>query len=209
MWIDEEDGYIACPANETDTLERYILVLLYFATHGADWESCSTTDLNCFKRWLSDDHHCDWLGVSCTDAKRVAKVVMKDNGLAGPLPSEMFELPYLVQLSLDHNQINGTISSNIGNLEQLQILELDDNLMSGLLPQTLYSISSLKALDLNNNTFVGGISSHIGNLTELMVLQLENNYLTDPLPVDELSQLEKLSEYISCCARLFIARNLT
>lgn len=211
MWIDEQDGYIACPENDTDTLERYILALLYFSTQGDEWSSCSTSDLSCSQRWLSDAHICEWFGVSCNKAKRVTKVVMKHNALTGPLPAEVFELPYLVQLSLDHNQLDGTISSNIGNLKQLQILELDDNFMTGALPQSLYSISALKAIDLNNNTFVGGISSDIASLPELMVLQLENNNLTDPLPVNEISQLEKLSEYTVCICeiRVFMAMNLT
>ncbi|GAX13954.1 hypothetical protein FisN_5Lh139 [Fistulifera solaris] len=192
MWLDQEDGYIACPENGRDTVERYVLVLLYFATQGDAWASCSTGDLSCEKRWLSDEHHCDWYGVSCDTAKQVTKLVMKDNGLNGPLPSEIYALSSLVQLSLDHNHINGTISSSIGSLKQLQILELDDNKMSGVLPGSLYSIAALRALDLNNNTFVGGLSSDIANLTELMVLQVENNNFTEPLPVVALSRLENL-----------------
>lgn len=203
MWVDQEDNFVACPEDERETIERYALVLLYFATQGDDWVSCSMADEGCSQRWLSDEHHCQWYGVSCNKAKHVTKVVMKNNGLKGPLPSEVFALSSLARLSLDHNQINGTISSSIGNLDQLQILELDDNSMSGSLPQSLYSIAALKALDLNDNSFSGGLSSNIANLTELMVLQLENNNLTDSLPVAELSQLEKLSEYIVSCAAMF------
>ena len=194
--MDQDDGFVACPEANKETIERYVLVLFYFATQGDEWGSCSTGDLSCSKRWLSDEHHCNWDGVSCNKAKYVTKIVMKNNGLKGPLPSEVSALSALARLSLDHNQINGTISSSIGNLDQLQILELDDNLMTGTLPQSLYLMSALKAIDLNDNRFVGGISSDIANLTELMVLQLENNNFTDPLPVAELSQLEKLSEYI-------------
>jgi hypothetical protein len=207
MWLDQEDGYIACPGNVRDTVERYVLALLYYATQGDAWVSCSTGDLSCEKRWLSDEHHCDWYGVSCDTTQQVTKVVVKDNGLKGPLPSELFALSSLIQLSLDHNQINGTISSSIGNLKQLQILELDDNKMTGVLPESLYSIAALKALDLNNNTFVGGLSSDVANLTELMVLQVENNNLTEALPVVALSRLENLSKYFAQMAYDF-AQNL-
>jgi hypothetical protein len=73
-------------------IQRYVMVLLYFATEGDLWY----TNLE----WLSDLSVCDWFGVACSLGGFVSDLVLDNNGLFGALPTEFFQLTDLVTISL-------------------------------------------------------------------------------------------------------------
>jgi hypothetical protein len=50
--------------SEVGLLQRFIAVLFYYETSGADWQSKDG--------WLSEDSICDWFGLSCASSERVS-----------------------------------------------------------------------------------------------------------------------------------------
>jgi Leucine-rich repeat (LRR) protein len=115
------------------------------------------------------------------------------NNLGGDLPDEVYSLTKLTKLIMDDNKnISGSISTLIGNLQDLIFFDLDHNNMDGSLPEELFTLTKLEALDLNSNQFTGALSPSIGNLSELVVLQIEDNLFSGDVPTDGLLALEKL-----------------
>jgi len=170
------------------------VALVYEALGGPSWTSCSHDPFvsSCEgSRWLSGDLECDWFGVTCDQNDAIVGIDLVENGLDGSLPEEIFALETLDTLTLDHNDIFGTISSSISNLAMLRVLNMDHNWLSGGIPEELYSLTRLEAIDLNDNTLSGTISSMIGNLSDLVVLQLEGNSFSGPVP--SMTSLRKLS----------------
>ena len=199
-------------------LERYAIVVLYFATTGPNWFLLSG--------WLNDYDICGtrtWIGVECAsmsgsngnndDSQGVTGLELMGNGLEGSIPVEIGLLSQLTRLNLSNNNLNGEIPSEIGLLSQLKTLQLYDgnlvgpipseigilsqldllqlhnNHLDGSLPTELGFLSQLKTLILNFNNLSGSIPTEVGLLSQLRVLDLEGNLLHGPIPT-QLGMLE-------------------
>ena len=78
---------------------------------------------------------------------------------------------------LDLFGLTGSIPPRIGDLTNLEYLELSGNLSGGI-PSEIGNLTNLTHLFLNYNELTGEIPLELGNLTNLKYLRLENNQLT-------------------------------
>ncbi|MGL4994110.1 MAG: BACON domain-containing protein [Bacteroidales bacterium] len=114
-------------------------------------------------------------------------------GLTGELPEEIYEMSQLTRLDLWENlELGGTISSKIGQLTNLEVLDWRTCAFTGAIPSEIGNLTKLKSIYLLNNQFSGSIPSSIGNLTELTTIILSNNKLTGSIPttIGNLKNLE-------------------
>ncbi|KAJ8425514.1 hypothetical protein Cgig2_024225 [Carnegiea gigantea] len=128
------------------------------------------------------------------------------NGLLkGTLP----EFPVngsLQNLILSYTNLSGRLPNSIGNLKQLNKIELQNASFSGLIPLSMAGLEQLVHLDFSNNNFSGPIpsfseaknltyldlsknmlsgtaqSTNWGSLTNLVSLDLSNNFLHGSIP---------------------------
>ena len=92
--------------------------------------------------WLSDDPLGNWYGVETNGDGQVVALNLRRNGLSGTLPPE------------------------IGDLAELDILDLNVNpLLSGTLPPELAKLSKLRELKVSFASLSGPIPPELGNLT--------------------------------------------
>ena len=138
--------------------------------------------------WLSDERIEDWGGVSINSDARVNGLYRNGQNLTGSISSSIGSLSDLEVLDMSENSLGGRIPSQIGNLRKLNILELDDNSLTGSIPSQLGNLDALTELDLSNNSLSGGIPSHLGNADMLSRLDLSDNDLTG-LPPNSLASL--------------------
>ncbi|KAK1389689.1 hypothetical protein POM88_017867 [Heracleum sosnowskyi] len=80
---------------------------------------------------------------------------------------------------LQNNNITGGIPPGLGNLRNLQTLDLSNNKLSGSIPESLGLLNNLQYLRLNNNTLSGAIP--LTRLTKLTFLDLSFNNLSGPV----------------------------
>ncbi|KAJ3323040.1 hypothetical protein HDV06_002486 [Boothiomyces sp. JEL0866] len=70
----------------------------------------------------------------------------------------------IIGIQLSDRNITGNISSSIGNLTQLLILDLSNNQLEGSIPATIANLRNLYQMDLSGNSFTGPIPLAIQNM---------------------------------------------
>ena len=145
----------------------------YQATNGAIWNNAAD--------WLSNCDPCGeevgnnaWEGLFCIN-NRVTGIALGAKNLTGTLPPEIGDLSELNFLNLTTNNLTGFIPPEIGNLSKLKwSLRLDNNQFTGNIPPEIGNLSQLTSLDLWNNQLEGTLPSELGNLP-LNTFRVENN----------------------------------
>ncbi|KAK1430079.1 hypothetical protein QVD17_12579 [Tagetes erecta] len=138
--------------------------------------------------WDNDQDPCSgsWDGITCTN-DRVTIIKLSSMGLNGMLPENIGQLTELQILDLSYNKgLSGPLTSAIGDLKKLTTLILVGCGFSGPIPDTIGNLESLVFLSLNSNGFTGQIPASVGNLTNLYWLDLSANKLIGTIPVSNL-----------------------
>jgi hypothetical protein len=147
--------------------DRLALEALFKSTGGANWTNKTG--------WMTDAELGDWHGVTVDEEGRVTHLDLRENGLAGPLPSDMQQLSALRFLLLQKNQLTGPIPAELGQLGALQGLFLFANQLSGPIPRELGQLGALQVLLLSANQLSGSIPAELGQMEALADLHLGAN----------------------------------
>ena len=174
------------PTVVSDRMDRTVLVALYNATDGPNWEDNTN--------WLSDTPIGEWHGVSVNSNGRVIGLNLFDNSSSGEIPPELGSLTALQALILENNSLSGEIPPELGNLANLIGLFLGDNQLSGEVPPGLGNLPNLGYLYLSGTQLSGEIPPELGSLSNLRYLNLSDNQLSGEIP-PELGSLSNL-EYL-------------
>ncbi|XP_052177422.1 probable leucine-rich repeat receptor-like serine/threonine-protein kinase At3g14840 [Diospyros lotus] len=129
---------------------------------------------------------------SSNNTCHVISIVLKAQNLNGTLPTELVNLPYLQEIDLSRNYLNGTIPPEWGTTQLINI-SLIVNRLTGSIPKELGNISALANLTVEFNQLSGLIPPEIGNLSRLEKLHLSSNNFTGELP-ETLSKLTNLND---------------
>ncbi|KAI9385428.1 hypothetical protein POPTR_011G068500v4 [Populus trichocarpa] len=119
------------------------------------------------------------------------RVNMAYNYLSGHLPSNTgLGLPNLEELYLEKNELSGPIPDSIGNASKLIVLDLSYNSFSGRIPDLLGNLRNLQKLNLAENILTSkslrselSFLSSLSNCRSLAYLRFNGNPLRGRLPV--------------------------
>ncbi|KAG2572550.1 LRR receptor kinase SERK2 [Panicum virgatum] len=125
---------------------------------------------------------CTWFHVTCNPDNSVIRLDLGNAQLAGPLVPQLGQLKNMQYLELYSNNISGPIPPELGNLTNLVSLDLYLNNFTGDIPDTLGQLLKLRFLRLNNNSLSGQIPKTLTAITTLQVLDLSNNNLSGEVP---------------------------
>lgn len=230
----ESEIFNFIPSTRNDSLA---LVSIYKALDGTNWK---------FSNWTRTPIRY-WEGVELTEIdgqKRVTSVKLYGNRLKGELPvkikmltelrklviaqsdfvkgriiDEVFELTKLNVLDFQFTQLNGELSPRIGQLTELDTLnlwksryetpDLDGNvnwnknsvLFSGSIPTEIGKLTKLRFLNFARAGFQGELPSSIGDLASVTRLDLSENRLSGQIPAS-IGDLQNV-EWLALCNNLF------
>ena len=142
------------------------------------------------KNWLTANPLDTWFGLTVMNG-RVVAVTLNFNNLTGSLPSSTGNCTQLRNLALRTNHLKDTIPASIGNCRQLTELDLQYNYLSGKIPSSVGECTKLKHVELGDNLLTGSIPASIGNCTGLKFIDLSGNRLTGNIP-SEIGNCKKL-----------------
>ncbi|KAL9438029.1 hypothetical protein AB3S75_023821 [Citrus x aurantiifolia] len=111
----------------------------------------------------------------------VVSTVLKAQNLPGVLPPEMARLPFLQEIDLTRNYLNGTLPLEWTSLPLVNI-SLLVNRLTGPIPRAFANISTLTSLAIEYNHFSGVLPPELGNLPRLERILLGSNNFTGELP---------------------------
>ena len=189
--------------------ERNILGDLWRATQGIQWIYSSG--------WMDFDVPvCQWYGITCNDAgTAVESINLMQNDLSGAVPTSIFGLPNLQQISFAGNNINMSFTgiasasqlqymnlgntglsslSGINNAPNLQVLNIEGNDFGDVFPTEILSLTGLTALYMSKNRLGQYMPATIANLKSLTIFECSDCAFEGNLPttVASLSYLEYL-----------------
>ncbi|KAF9661702.1 hypothetical protein SADUNF_Sadunf19G0096000 [Salix dunnii] len=117
---------------------------------------------------------CTWFHVTCNNDNSVIRVDLGNAALSGQLVPQLGQLKNLQYLELYSNNISGPIPSELGNLTNLVSLDLYLNSFTGRIPDTLGKLSKLRFLDLSNNHLSGAVPDN-GSFSLFTPISFANN----------------------------------
>ncbi|KAG5114109.1 hypothetical protein JHK82_037378 [Glycine max] len=122
----------------------------------------------------------------------VTNILLKSQNLPGTLPRDLFRLPFLQEIDLTRNYLNGTIPKEWGSTK-LAIMVLEGNQLSGNLPPELGNLTQIQRLLLSSNNFIGELPVTLVKLTTLQDIVIQGSGLSGPIP-SGISFLENLTD---------------
>ncbi|QCE10158.1 serine/threonine-protein kinase PBS1 [Vigna unguiculata] len=146
------------------------------------------------RNWSGNDNNITWAydihnGTVC----HVTRIFLKSQSLPGMLPQNLFKLPYLQEIDLSRNYLNGTIPKEWGSTKLVTIALLG-NRLTGSIPIEITNISTLEDLNLEANQLSESLPPELANLTQIRRLVLSSNNFTGELPV-ALGKLSELKDF--------------
>lgn len=149
-------------------------------------------------RWLSNSDVCFWGGVYCHNEELISdsfigSIEMFNNNLQGTISEQIGLLHSLNILLLTNNRISGKIPAGIEKFTDFFSFRVNNNNLRDDL-EKMYQFTSLVNLDLSSNQFYGTISTEIGLLRQIRYLFLSNNTLTGFIPT-EIGKLSRLDYF--------------
>ena len=200
-------NWVAASANYDDypddqKMQRYSLAAFFYATYAV--RNAYVTEQipwTTAEKWLSEEHECDWEGITCSSPagvdisgksaggnRKITAIDLAEHRISGEIPLDLVLLrETLRSLTLTNNLIfmEGDALDVFGYLENLEELLLADNYIverNGL-PQQLRDLRKLEKVVLSYNLLQGQINpNYFENLGQLTHLEIESNYLSGPLP---------------------------
>ena len=173
-------GHLHPAHADIPAIERAALIALYNSTDGDNW-----TDN---RNWKEPPLHTDgfampgtentWHGINCDGGNTyVRNIRLYINQLTGSIPPELGNLSNLNSLELSGNQLTGNIPPELGDLANLTELWLSSNQLTGSIPPELGNMVNLRTLSLGWNQLTGRIPTELMNLSSLSYLDICENHL--------------------------------
>jgi hypothetical protein len=132
--------------------------------------------------WLANCEPCTWTGIGCDANNRVTSIILRGNGLAGTLPAEVGDLDQLRLLNLAYNEVAGELPATLFMIESLRDINFSGNLFSGELPASVGDQPLLENLRLDNNRLQGELPDALASFTRMEIMILNNNSFTGNMP---------------------------
>ncbi|XP_047329606.1 LRR receptor-like serine/threonine-protein kinase SIK1 isoform X2 [Impatiens glandulifera] len=126
---------------------------------------------------------CSWSGIVCDDSSlSVVSLNLSNLGLGGEIALAIGDLKNLESLDLRGNRLTGQVPDEIGDCISLQLLDLSYNMLEGDIPFSISNLKQLEILRLRSNQLTGPIPSTLTQIPNLNTIDLATNRITGEIP---------------------------
>ena len=204
-WLVEEARYGS--ENEVQlspkVVQQFALLSLFFTLNE------NFQDESSLPNWgMRNQNHCLWTGITCNELGHVTKIVMSEmnlkgtiaselgllssslehldlsmNDIYGDIPEALYNLTHLQMIFLYKNTLSGTISTRLGNLQNITHFHISHNDLIGVIPEEIRDCRYLSTFNVYKNNLSGTIPRNL-NLRRLKILDLGHNRIEGSIPSD-------------------------
>ncbi|XP_074290397.1 phytosulfokine receptor 2-like [Silene latifolia] len=154
-----------------------LLALKQFAGNLTDGQLLST--------WVEANNSscCNWDGVFCDNnnnglaTSRVTKLILRKKGLKGVISTSLGQLDQLEMLDLSYNHLEGGLPPELSNLRRLVYLDVSYNRLLGSVVGAFSGVNNVQTLNLSSNFFNGSLVD-FGFFPDIVVFNISNNSFT-------------------------------
>ncbi|KAH9669857.1 putative LRR receptor-like serine/threonine-protein kinase [Citrus sinensis] len=133
--------------------------------------------------YLSDNLLQGSIPSSLGQCESLTTINLSYNNLSGNIPAQFIGRSSIsVFIGLSNNQLTGSLPTEVGNLKNLEILDVSGNILVGEIPRSVGGCIRLEILDMHGNFFQGHIPSSLSSLRGLKALDLSQNNLSGEIP---------------------------
>ena len=125
-------------------------------------------------------------------------LILCQNNLQGFIPEFIGDLSNLEELNIWGNNFTGSIPHKLGTNGLLTYLDVSSNKLSGPIPERLGSCELLDFLNLTDNQLTGQLPVNIEKLTNLRYLLVANNNLIGKITPQITGTLIFSNAYLNC-----------
>ncbi|KAL6888489.1 hypothetical protein ACP4OV_009515 [Aristida adscensionis] len=131
--------------------------------------------------WKNDTDCCKWEGITCSSNRMVTEIFLASRNLQGHISSSLGNLIGLLHLNLSHNLLSGGLPVELVFSKSIVVLDVSFNQLNGdLLELQSSSLQPLKVLNISSNLFTGLFPT---TMKSLVALNASNNSFTGKIPV--------------------------
>uniref|UniRef100_A0A0E0J5F3 non-specific serine/threonine protein kinase n=1 Tax=Oryza nivara TaxID=4536 RepID=A0A0E0J5F3_ORYNI len=134
--------------------------------------------------WTTGTPFCRRVAATAAGRQRVTALELPNVPLQRELSSHLGNISFLFILNLTNTGLAGSVPNEIGRLHRLELLDLGHNAMSGGIPIAIGNLTRLQLLNLQFNQLYGPIPAELQGLHSLGSMNLRHNYLTGSIPDD-------------------------
>ena len=91
----------------------------------------------------------------------------------------------LTEFNFAHNQLEGTVPSELGQLSALRMFDVSFNKLSGSIPDNYTDWLQLQVMYLQGNSFQGTLPQEIGKLSDVRYLNASSNQISGTVPLTQ------------------------
>ncbi|KAG2648568.1 hypothetical protein PVAP13_1NG020800 [Panicum virgatum] len=142
-------------------------------------------DGNLTLTWKNGTDCCTWEGITCSPDRMVTDVFLAKRNLQGSISSSLGNLTGLLHLNLSYNLLSGGLPLELVLSSSIIILDVSFNQLSGDLKEMSSATPArpLKVLNISSNLFSGHFPSTTWEVTKsLVVLNISNNSFIGKVP---------------------------
>jgi hypothetical protein len=107
---------------------------------------------------------------------------LDDNELSGSLPSDWQVLPSILSITLDSNALTGFLPVFYSNLDSLELFSVRNNNINGVLRPQWSNLQNLTGLGFSHNMLIGSLPAEFSTMSALQSLALGGNGFSGGIP---------------------------
>jgi hypothetical protein len=131
-------------------LQRYAMTVLDVALHAPMPRLWSSRNL----------HECNWTGVICNEERHITRINWARQDLVGTIPAELSLLTQLESLDIAQNQLKGKLEPLFA-LEKLKHAFVFENNLTGTLSRNISNLQNLTKFFAGHNQLSGSLPSNL------------------------------------------------
>ncbi|XP_030488704.2 leucine-rich repeat receptor-like protein kinase TDR [Cannabis sativa] len=186
--------FSSSPSPNTTSHDHHQLPLQVIALLSLKSSLNKETQSNSFQDWdpspilskqpnLEDPLWCSWSGIKCHDkTPRITSLDLSHQNLTGTIPSEIRYLSSLTHLNLSRNSFSGPLQTAIFELTELRVLDISHNNFNSTFPPGISKLNFLRLFDAYSNSFTGPLPQDIVKLRYLEQLNFSGSYFNGSIP---------------------------